>query len=72
VKYGDHRAVWRVWYVPAALVALGLAYLVGYFHITLVLVISLYFTWLFFADRISGWLLPFGWFFAFTLVYSFY
>jgi len=70
VEYGEHRAVWRVWYVPAALVALGLAYLVGHFHIALTLVISLYFTWLFFADRISGWLLPFGWFFAFTVVFS--
>ena len=69
MKYGDHRAVWRGWYAPTAAIALVLAYLVGaaYFHITFALVISLYFTWLFFADRISGWLLPMGWFFAFSL-----
>ena len=71
MKYGDHRAVWRRWYLPAALAALTLAYLVDYFQIVLALVISLYFTWLFFADQISGWLLPFGWFFAFTLVFSY-
>ena len=69
MKYGDHRAVWRVWYVPAALVALALAYLVGYFDIALALVISLYFTWLFFAEKISGWYLPLGWYFAFRVAF---
>jgi len=67
VKYGDHRAVWRGWYAPAAVVALALALVVGYFPVALALVVGLYFTWMFFAELISGWLLPLGWFFAFVL-----